>query len=136
MVTEDLNKARDKMDRLLATIDELQASDSANQLIAKRAERELREEREKALRLEREVEGWKGLRVERNSVQRSATLAALSDDGRSRRGSSIEPPATGRPTLDVKGDRSSVISTGPGGLLGEMRFEVPQRKSSLTKGFL
>ena len=34
-------------------------------MAAKRAERDLREEKEKALRLERELEGWKGLRMER-----------------------------------------------------------------------
>ncbi|KAI7117737.1 hypothetical protein KC316_g18577, partial [Hortaea werneckii] len=42
MLTDDLNKSRDKIDRLLSTIDELQASDSSAQLTAKRAERELR----------------------------------------------------------------------------------------------
>jgi hypothetical protein len=38
-------------------------------LAARRGERELREERERALRLERELEGWKGLRFERSSVR-------------------------------------------------------------------
>lgn len=123
IVTEDLSKARDKIERLLATIDELQASDSSSQLAAKRAERELREEREKALRLEREMEGWKGIRLERNSVQRSGTLAALSDDGRSRRGSSIGPP-------------TSPFDSRTASINGDIRIEVPQRKSSLTKGFL
>ena len=46
-------------------IDELQAEEAKSQLAAKRAERDLREEREKGLRLERELEGWKGLRMER-----------------------------------------------------------------------
>ncbi|KAK5159638.1 hypothetical protein LTR04_004956 [Oleoguttula sp. CCFEE 6159] len=111
-LSDEVNKARDKMERLLHTIDELQVSDSTNQLAAKRAERELREEREKGLRLERELEGWKGLRLEREGVRRSGTLVAMSDvDARSRRGSSIGPN-------------------------GPMQFEVPQRKSSLTKGFL
>lgn len=66
-LTEDISKSRDKIERLLTTIDELQSSDSTNQLQAKRAERDLREEREKALRLERELEGWKALRMERGS---------------------------------------------------------------------
>jgi myosin heavy chain 9/10/11/14 len=44
---------------LLKTIDELQSSESQEKLGARRAERELREEREKALRLERELESWK-----------------------------------------------------------------------------
>ncbi|KIW04631.1 uncharacterized protein PV09_04377 [Verruconis gallopava] len=67
MLSEDLNKAREKISNLLKTIDELQTSDSANQLSAKRAERELREAKENALRLERELEGWKALRLERGS---------------------------------------------------------------------
>ena len=61
-MTDDLSKSRDKIERLLSTIDELQASDSSAQLAAKRAERELREEREKALRLEKELEG-KDMRI-------------------------------------------------------------------------
>lgn len=48
-------------------MDELQAEEARSQLAARRAERDLREEREKALRLERELEGWKGLRMERGS---------------------------------------------------------------------
>lgn len=115
LLTDDLNKSRDKMERLLQTIDELQASDSTAQLSNKRAERELREEREKSLRLEREVETLRAANREReHSVRRSGTLAALSDDGRgSRRGSSIAPS-----------------------LNGEVKIEVPARQSSLTKGFL
>lgn len=89
-IMDDLNKAREKMSNLLATIDELQSSDSTSQLAAKRAERELREEKEKSIRLERELEGWKNLRVERRSVL-GLPGAAVSDAGevRSRRGSSI-----------------------------------------------
>lgn len=56
---------RDKVDKLLKAIDELQSSESTEQLSARRAERELREEKEKNLRLERELEGWKSLRVEK-----------------------------------------------------------------------
>ncbi|KAK0637586.1 Myosin-10 [Lasiodiplodia hormozganensis] len=67
-ISDDLNKAREKISTLLSTIDELQSSDSAHQLAAKRAERELREERETRLRVERELEGWKGLRMERRSA--------------------------------------------------------------------
>lgn len=66
-IASDLSKARDKISSLLSTIDELQSSDSANQLVAKRAERELREAKERELRLEREMEGWKSLRLERGS---------------------------------------------------------------------
>jgi myosin heavy chain 9/10/11/14 len=88
---DDISKSRDKIERLLHTIDELQSSESENQLQARRAERELREEREKALRLERELEGWKGLRMERGGgLNRSGTMAALSEMG-SRRGS-LEMP--------------------------------------------
>ncbi|CAG8949018.1 hypothetical protein HYFRA_00002146 [Hymenoscyphus fraxineus] len=65
---EDVARARDRAEKLLKTIDELQSSDSTNQLSARRAERELREEREKALRLERELEGWKAGAVRRNGA--------------------------------------------------------------------
>ena len=67
-LNDDIVRSREKIQSLLANIDELQSSDSASQLAARRAERELREEKEKALRLERELEGWKGLRVERGSA--------------------------------------------------------------------
>lgn len=67
-LSEDVNRMRDKVDKLLKTIDDLQASESTTQLSARRAERELREEKEKALRLEKELEGWKGLRSEKSSV--------------------------------------------------------------------
>lgn len=105
------------MERLLATIDELQSSDSNNQLAARRAERELREEREKALRLERELEGWKGLRMERGNLvpARSGTLLAVSEiDAGSRRSS-----------LRGGSDGSRKVS-------GHDR----ERKVSGTKGFL
>ena len=52
---------RDKVDKLLKTIDELQASESAVQLSMRRAERELREEKEKSLRLEREIDSVRNL---------------------------------------------------------------------------
>ena len=67
-LNDDVAKGRDKVERLLQSIDELQADDAKNQLAAKRIERDLREEREKALRLERELEGWKGLRMERGKT--------------------------------------------------------------------
>ena len=94
-LNDDLAKSRDKVERLLANIDELQNSDSTNQLAAKRAERELREEREKALRLERELEGWKALRMDRGEMRRSGTFRAMSeigsDIGRRRREGSAAP---------------------------------------------
>lgn len=110
---DDLDKSRDKMERLLQNIDELQASDSAAQLATKRAERELREEREKTLRLEREL----GIsRSERDVLRRSGTLVALSDGGLgSRRGSYAMRPESRQ---------------------GDVKIEVPARTSSLTKGFL
>ena len=117
MVQDDLNKSRDKVERLLATIDELQQSDSSAQLTAKRAERELREEKEKSLRLERELDAARARGAE--SGRRSA-LAALSDGG-SRRGSYAARP-------------ESQAGGGVGG--GDLELKVPQRNSSLSKGFL
>ncbi|KAK6432694.1 class II myosin, partial [Oleoguttula sp. CCFEE 5521] len=119
LLSDDLSKSREKIDRLLSTIDELQASDSSAQLSAKRAERELREEKEARLRLERELESLRGLRVERGSVRGSDRLgisAGLSDyGGGSRRGSGVRPPGSAN---------------------GEVKLAVPERKSSLSKGFL
>ncbi len=80
---EDVNRGREKVERLLKSIDELQQSESDSQLQARRAERELREEREKSLKLERELNGWKALRVERGVGRSHVTF---SDTG-SRRGS-------------------------------------------------
>ncbi|KAK5170569.1 class II myosin [Saxophila tyrrhenica] len=115
MLSDDLNKSRDKTERLLQTIDELQASDSSAQLSAKRAERDLREEREKTLRVERELEATRNARNERLSNGRPGTLAALSDIGGSRRGSYALRPESQN---------------------GDVKIEVPQRTSSLSKGFL
>jgi myosin protein heavy chain len=61
-LSEDVSRMREKVDKLLKTIDELQASESTNQLSTRRAERDLREEKEKSLRLEREVESLKSLK--------------------------------------------------------------------------
>ncbi|PYH84735.1 hypothetical protein BO82DRAFT_351548 [Aspergillus uvarum CBS 121591] len=85
-LNDDVTKTRAKIDRLLRDIEELQQSESEAQLQARRAERELREEREKLLRVERELEGWRGLRVERGSA--IGRIGAWSDAG-SRRGSSV-----------------------------------------------
>ncbi len=46
----------------------MQSSESQEKLSARRAERELREEKERALRLERELEAWKALRVEKGAL--------------------------------------------------------------------
>ncbi|KAL2198446.1 P-loop containing nucleoside triphosphate hydrolase protein [Corynascus similis CBS 632.67] len=112
-LTEDMNRMRDKMDKLLKTIEELQASESNNELSARRAERELREEKERALQLERELETWK-LRMEKGS---NAGSVAGSVFGGSMRNRHV-------------------------GWTGDDTVKVPQRKSSLsrvpsmTKGFL
>ncbi|KAL3468636.1 myosin tail [Aspergillus heterothallicus] len=103
---EDLNRGREKVDRLLKSIDELQQSESESQLQTRRAERELREEREKSLRLERELNGWKALRVERGSSAIGRAHVTFSDTG-SRKG-------------------SGAYTTG----------DIPQRMPSNTKGFL
>ncbi|KAJ9155709.1 Myosin type-2 heavy chain 1 [Pleurostoma richardsiae] len=131
---DDVGRMRDKVDKLLRTIDELQASESAEQLSARRAERELREEREKSLRLERELEGWKNLRMEKASTAGSSASGA-SGYGSIRRNGTV---ATVRSAL-------SAVSTAPSSVAaddGSSAVEIPRRKSSLsrvpslTKGFL
>ncbi|KAK4447484.1 myosin type-2 heavy chain 1 [Podospora aff. communis PSN243] len=122
---EDISRMRDKLDKLLKTIDELQASESSNELSARRAERELREEKEKSLRLERELEGWKNLRMEKGSVLGSVAGSTLGGSMRSRE--SMRVPSAWR--------------AGLGGSEGD-EVKIPRRKSSisrapsLTKGFL
>ena len=64
-LADDFEKSRDKIERLLKTIEDLQQEDSKHELEKRRAERELRTEREERLRLEREIEGWRALRLER-----------------------------------------------------------------------
>jgi myosin protein heavy chain len=127
---------RDKVDKLLKTIDELQASESANELSARRAERELREEKEKALRLERELEGWKSLRMEKGSV----SAAAMGGDHRA---SLLGGSMRGRIGGSVPWKRGSMFGPGGDGVdENGMLVDVPKRKSSigrapsLTKGFL
>lgn len=126
-LADDVAKSRDKISHLLSTIDELQSSDSQSQLAAKRAERELREEKEKALRLERELEGWKVLRTERGTpgaVHRSGTMAALSEMAESQGRSSATASSRSAGSRKVSG----VSSLGAA--------EGVQRKPSNTKGFL
>ncbi|KAM0812938.1 putative Myosin type-2 heavy chain 1 [Seiridium cardinale] len=122
--TEDANRQRDKVEKLLKTIDELQASESDTQLAARRAERELREEKDKALKLERELEGLKQMRGEKGGFR----FGTPGLDG-----GSVRKLSGWRGSIDGVLDDAS--SLGGGGI------EVPKRKSSLgrapsLKGFL
>lgn len=116
-LSDDVSRMRDKVDKLLQTIEELQASESANQLSARRAERELREEREKCLRLEREMENVT-MRLEMGSTMGGSLRKSING----------HLPAW-RTGLHGDDDSASMI-------------DVPNRKSSvsrvpsLTKGFL
>jgi myosin protein heavy chain len=112
MLNDDVSKSRDKIERLLQTIDELQSADSASQMAVKRSERELREERERNLRLERELErmGAMSRAGSSDGTLRRPGLSAYSNDVGSRRASTIVP--------------------------GDVKIQVPTRTSSLTKGFL
>ncbi|KAL8706057.1 MAG: hypothetical protein Q9201_000879 [Fulgogasparrea decipioides] len=102
---EDISKGRDKIDRLLKTIDELQAEEASSQLQARRAERDLREEREKALRLERELEGWKGLRMEKKGSEWGGSIRGRTPKtgGGSRNGSAAFGEGLRRKMSDSKG---------------------------------
>lgn len=125
-LNDDVSRLRERVEKLLKTIDELQASESAIQLAARRAERELRQEREKALRLEREMEGWKHLRMEKGSVNTGSVSVRF-----------------GTPGLEAGARRvSSIRNSVYEGEDTTAGIEVPKRKSSigrapsLTKGFL
>lgn len=118
---DDVARGRDKIEKLLKTIDELQASDAEAQLEKRRAERELREEREVKLRLERELGAWKSLRMEKgvNDIQ-----------GRSLRRSGQWPRNGGTESLyDGEG-------WGDDNLNVEKKSRGVDRQMSLTKGFL
>jgi len=129
-LNDDVSRLRDRVGKLLQTIDDLQASESNNQLTARRAERELRDEKEKSLRLERELEGWKHLRMEKGSVNGgSVRFGTPALEGSTRRVSSIRNGS-------IVPDSDETVSLSGTGI------EVPRRKSSLrrtpslTKGFL
>ncbi|KAI1876072.1 uncharacterized protein JN550_001568 [Neoarthrinium moseri] len=127
-LTEDANRQRDKVEKLLKTIEELQSSEGTNQLSARRAERELAQEKEKTARLERELEGWKHLRMEKGSVTGTLRFGTPGLDG-----GSVRRSSGWRAIADGADETSSLSGTG---------IEVPKRKSSLgrapslTKGFL
>jgi myosin protein heavy chain len=128
---DDLSRSRDKLDKLLKTIDELQTSESKMQLDARRAERELREEKERALRLERELEGWKALRVDKTAGTMTMVGGTLRrSSGRWRSGTPLSTYGS-----EAGGGVSSWGVEGQG-------IEIPKRKSSLkreaslSKGFL
>lgn len=132
---EDLNRMRDKADKLLKTIDELQASESANQLQTRRAERELLQEREKIARLQRELDSWKNLRSEKGSVLGSVAGSIMSSSARGG-------------GMARSGTMATMRSSGLASVMDEEDVDaeghvvIPKRKSSisrvpsLTKGFL
>lgn len=109
---EDISRSRDKVEKLLKAIDELQSSESSVQLAARRAERELREEKEKALRLERELETLKSRGIYGSGIITSSVASG---------------------NWGLTGTERDELENG---------IEIPERKSSLnrhlsmTKGFL
>ena len=141
-LTEDAARLRDRVEKLLGTIDELQASESDHQLSARRAERELREEREKARRLERELEGWKNLRMEKGGSVRIGTPSLVDGvvGGGGRRLSNLRHGSVSGSVAG--GDAGGSPADDTASLSGGNGVEVPKRKSSLsrqpslTKGFL
>ncbi|KAI9737783.1 MAG: hypothetical protein M1834_009151 [Cirrosporium novae-zelandiae] len=121
---ETLNKSRDKISSLLEEVEALQSEQSEKELLQRRAERELREEREQKLRLERELEGWKALRLERNAdgkVRGPFLGTALSDFGEGGRRVS---------GLSVRSENRVSSGRSRGNMEGLNRME------SNTKGFL
>ncbi|KAL1895055.1 class II myosin [Sporothrix stenoceras] len=137
---DDVTRMRDKADKLLKTIDELQASESSIQLTARRAERELREEKEKALRLGRELDSWKNM-ASGSSVSGSVAGGSMRRTGtqntfRSSILGHTASTATTRTTLSTVSSSSSAAT--------DPEIDIPKRKSSIgrarapsmTKGFL
>ena len=125
---DDIARGRDKIEKLLKTIDELQASDATAQLEKRRAERELREEREAKLRLERELGAWKNLRLEKGVVDVTGrTLRRSGQWPRNGGGGSSEYGDEG----SVFGDDVLVV-----GKRDRNRMGSVSRQTSLSKGFL
>ncbi|OAA62462.1 myosin type 2 heavy [Niveomyces insectorum RCEF 264] len=142
---DDVTRMRDKADKLLKSIDELQASESSLQLTARRAERELREEKDKCLRLERELEGWKSMTMPGGLGGSNASGSMRRTDTQSTNfRSSIlghtASTATTRTSLSTATAASSVTSADA----DHTAPDIPTRKSSIgrtrapsmTKGFL
>lgn len=164
-LTSDISKAEEKASNLLTTIEELQGSDSTNQLAARRAERELREAKERCLRAEKELEGWKGLRMDaaaaadssgigstlrRNgSFRAGSALGEIGMNGANRGGGTVgaidenasfkSPSTWGKGSVNMRPGHRRGGSETP---MPRALPEVPQRKASLerkeskTKGFL
>lgn len=109
-LSDDVSRMREKVDKLLQTIDELQSSESANQLSARRAERELREEKERAMRLERELDTYK--------IQKGPS-SVIGGSTRGRLGMWRASEGDDASMIDVPNRKSSL-----------------SRADSLTKGFL
>lgn len=126
---------RDKADKLLRTIDELQASESANQLQARRAERELREEKEKVVRLERELDSWKNLRSEKGSSVLGSVAGSIMSAARG----GVTRSGT---MATMRSSGLASVADEEGSYDAEGHVRIPKRKSSisrvpsLTKGFL
>ncbi|KAI1484500.1 hypothetical protein F5X96DRAFT_439105 [Biscogniauxia mediterranea] len=141
-LNDDATRLRDKVEKLLTTIDELQASESSNQLSARRAERELREEKEKTLRLERELEGWKHLRMEKGSVNGSIRFGTPALEGATRRMGSWRNSISNGTGVGIGLAAGANETAEETASLSGTGIEVPKRKSSikrvpsLTKGFL
>jgi myosin protein heavy chain len=124
---EDIARGRDKIEKLLKAIDELQVSESEAGLSARRAERAAKEEAAKALRLEREVEGLKSLGGKKGFGRSESVWSLASGMGHIRHDSGASRMSSGM---------------GQGTGAEENGIEVPKRKSSITrkrsmsKGFL
>jgi len=105
---EENNRQREKQEKLLQTIEELQSSESGHEHAARRAERELREERGKVLQLEKELENLKTRGYQKGS----------------------RPSGSWRPGSEWGGDDDT------GGIVIPKRKSSLSRATSLSKGFL
>lgn len=81
---EELGRWRAKVEALLKEVEAVELGRGEESVKVRRAEREVREEREERLRVERELEGWKGLRMEKPG---GSLAGAGASSGRLRSGS-------------------------------------------------
>ena len=148
-LNRDLNNARAEISTLNAQLKDYQAAETSHQQALKKATREMQQERDRAQRIERELEGWRGLRMEKEN-RRSGSFGGYpplgdSPDASNRRVSGSFGGSGGGGGGEKFGKRAISGSlnggsigggSGGGGNYGGDIDRMSSRKISGTKGFL
>ena len=149
-LNRDLNNARAEIATLHSQLKDHQAAEASHQQALKKANREMHQERDRAHRIERELEGWRGLRMEKEN-RRSGSFGGYpplgdSPDASNRRISGSFGMGNGGSGGDKVGKRAISGNLNGGGSMGGGSgggsnyggdFDrLSSRKISGTKGFL